>query len=158
MTRWEILTGEYPPQPGGVSDYTRLVARGLADAGDCVCVYAPGHSSLRADDELVHRLPGQFGPRALAALEALLLKRPQPDRILVQYVPQAFGWKGMNLPFAAWLAVRARRIAPVWVMFHEVATTLVWLPVQNAFLARITRMMARLLTGAAARVFLTTLA
>ena len=29
MTHWAILTGEYPPQPGGVSDYTRLVARGI---------------------------------------------------------------------------------------------------------------------------------
>ncbi len=27
---WHIVTGEYPPQPGGVSDYTEAVARGLA--------------------------------------------------------------------------------------------------------------------------------
>jgi hypothetical protein len=33
---WAILTGEYPPQAGGVSDYTRLVARGLAECGDRV--------------------------------------------------------------------------------------------------------------------------
>ena len=26
---WHILTGEYPPAPGGVSDYTRAVARAL---------------------------------------------------------------------------------------------------------------------------------
>ena len=45
MTRWAILTGEYPPQSGGVSDYTRLVAEGLAAVGDEVAVYAPpqGH-------------------------------------------------------------------------------------------------------------------
>ena len=45
MTRWAILTGEYPPQAGGVSDYTRLVAEGLAAVGDEVAVYAPpqGH-------------------------------------------------------------------------------------------------------------------
>ncbi len=30
---WHILTGEYPPEPGGVSDYTALVAGGLAEAG-----------------------------------------------------------------------------------------------------------------------------
>jgi len=39
--RWAILTGEYPPQPGGVSDYTRLVAEGLAVGGDEVHVWAP---------------------------------------------------------------------------------------------------------------------
>ena len=31
---WHILTGEYPPECGGVGHYTRLVARGLAAAGD----------------------------------------------------------------------------------------------------------------------------
>jgi len=25
----------------------------------------------------------------------------------------------MNLPFAAWIAVRARRVAPIWVMFDQ---------------------------------------
>ena len=41
-TRWAILTGEYPPQFGGVSDYTRNVATGLVAAGDVVTVYASG--------------------------------------------------------------------------------------------------------------------
>ena len=41
MTRWAVLTGEYPPQPGGVADYTALVAGGLAAASDLVTVYAP---------------------------------------------------------------------------------------------------------------------
>ena len=31
--RWHVITGEYPPQPGGVSDYSRLVARRLAAEG-----------------------------------------------------------------------------------------------------------------------------
>ena len=48
VTAWNIITGEYPPQPGGVSDYTRLVAHGLADAGDEVCVYAPPADASRA--------------------------------------------------------------------------------------------------------------
>ena len=39
--QWHILTGEYPPQPGGVSDYSRMVAHGLAAAGDEVVVWAP---------------------------------------------------------------------------------------------------------------------
>jgi glycosyltransferase involved in cell wall biosynthesis len=158
MTRWAILTGEYPPQLGGVSDYTRLVARGLADAGDCIRVYAPSYARTDTYDQTVkvYRLPGHFGPRALASLDVLLHQRPQPDRILVQYVPQAFGWKGMNLPFAAWLAVRASRIAPVWVMFHEVATPFVWRPARHALLAGVTRVMARMVAGAADRVFVST--
>src|SRR5688572_25550617 len=101
-TRWAIVTGEYPPQSGGVADYTALVARGLADAGDAVAVYAPRHS--RGGDDSpgvpVVRLPDHFGPRGLLALDAALARGPRPDRILIQYVPHAYGWKAMNLPFA----------------------------------------------------------
>src|ERR1700722_6618645 len=98
-TRWAILTGEYPPQPGGVADYTRQVALGLALANDEVSVYAPQHNK---GDELdnprlkIVRLPDNFGPRGLAALDRIL-SRKQVDRLLIQYVPHAFGAKGMNL-------------------------------------------------------------
>ncbi len=41
---WHIITSEYPPQFGGVSDYTRQVAVGLAAAGDEVHVWCPSAS------------------------------------------------------------------------------------------------------------------
>ena len=157
MIRWAILTGEYPPEPGGVSDYTRLVARGLAEAGDHVRVFAP-HTSEREDSPdagvSVHRLPG-FGPRSLARLDQMLADESKPDRILVQYVPHAYGWKAMNLPFAAWIAARASRIAPVYAVFHEVAFPFSWRPATHALLGAVTRVMARLIAGAAERVFVT---
>jgi glycosyltransferase involved in cell wall biosynthesis len=155
MTRWAILTGEYPPQPGGVSDYTWLVAKGLVASGDAVRVFAPPFSAgSDASDPgvYVRRLAGSFGPRSLTSLDRVL-RVWRPDRILVQYVPHAFGWKAMNLPFAAWVAGRARRIAPVWVMFHEVAFPFSWRPLKYALLGTVTRVMARLIAGAAARVF-----
>ncbi len=157
MIRWAILTGEYPPQPGGVSDYTHLVATELAAAGDHVSVYAP-HTHEPDPPQTqplmnVHRLPGCFGPGTLSRLERSLRQQPRPDRILVQYVPHAFGWKGMNLPFAMWLSHRARRIAPVWVMFHEVLFPFSWRPVRHATLATVTRLMARRVAGTAERVF-----
>jgi glycosyltransferase involved in cell wall biosynthesis len=156
VTRWAVLTGEYPPQPGGVSDYTRLVAAGLAAAGDAVTVYTSPHPGPQPRDTPVslRRLPDHFGPRGLLALDRALSARPRPDRVLVQYVAHAFGWKGMNLPFAAWVAARAARVAPVWVMFHEVMY-----PVEpgqrlrHAVLGRVTRAMARLLARSADRVF-----
>ena len=106
MIRWVILTGEYPPQPGGVSDYTRLVAEGLAAVGDEVAVYAPPQSlgpDPAAPGVRVRRLPDRFGLRGLRWLDRELA-RDRPDRVLVQYVPHAFGLKAMNLPFAAWVA------------------------------------------------------
>ena len=75
---WHLITGEYPPQPGGVSDYTRLVAIELARAGDAVNVWAPG-PDLPSSVELgimVHRLPGNFGFNALRILDRALVAAP----------------------------------------------------------------------------------
>lgn len=154
--RWAILTGEYPPQPGGVSDYTKLVAQGLTNCGDDVAVFAPRCTEKPSADEarvVVNRLPDHFGARSLLALDRALSKS-KPDRILIQYVPHAFGWKALNLPFAGWIAHRAKRIAPVWVMFHEVMTTGDQRrPVRASILRHGTSAMARLVAGAAQRIF-----
>lgn len=118
MARWEIITGEYPPQPGGVADYTQLVARGLAAAGDEVAIHAPASSDVADDDQSVRvcRLPDRFDRRGLLQLDPSIDGRA---RILVQYVPHAFGLKAMNLPFCVWLYKQRHR--DVTVMFHEVA-------------------------------------
>jgi glycosyltransferase involved in cell wall biosynthesis len=116
-------------------------------------VYAPlANPDVPEPGVEVCRLPGRFGPRSLSALDWHLARQPRPDRILVQYSPPAFGWKAMNVPFAAWIATRARRIAPMWVMFHEVAFPFSWRP-KHAVLGVATRLTARLVAGAADRVF-----
>ncbi len=155
MTTWHILTGEYPPQPGGVSDYTRLVARGLVEAGDSVHVWsAPCSGETPRDDKVeIHRLPDHFGPRSLAVLRRSLNRAPQPHRILVQYVPHAFGWKAINLPFCLWLWSRRRRDS-IWVMFHEVHFPLgANQTTKHNLLGAITRSMASLVARAAEQVF-----
>jgi glycosyltransferase involved in cell wall biosynthesis len=119
---WHVLTGEYPPQDGGVSDYTRLIARGLAEAGDRVVVWAPPPSSEKSADHPhidVRCLPDRFGPASWRVIGDALDRTSEPYRLLVQYVPHAFGWKGANVPFCLWL--RARRRDHLWIMFHEVA-------------------------------------
>ena len=65
MANWHLITGEYPPQPGGVADYTRLVAQGLADVGDKVHVWTQTAEGVPYDDRgvTVHFLPDCFGPR-----------------------------------------------------------------------------------------------
>lgn len=84
--RWAIITGEYPPKLGGVSDYTRQVACGLAQAGDEVHVWAPpGPEPLTADAGVhPHRLRGNFDPRSLASLGRALDNLGR-HRLLVQY-------------------------------------------------------------------------
>ncbi len=156
MTRWAILTGEYPPQHGGVSDYTRLVAEGLAAVGDEVAVYAPpqglGPDSAPPGVQ-VRRLPDRFGLRGLPWLDRELV-RCRPDRVLIQYVPHAFGWNAMNLPFVAWVLIRrVRRRDDVRVMFHEVAFPWVRRPMRHNVLAAVHRVMAAVMLRACTRAY-----
>jgi len=80
---------------------------------------------------------------------------PRETRLLVQYVPHAFGYKAMNLPFCLWLT--SLRRMRVWVMFHEVAFPLSWRqPLKHNILGCVTRVMAWLVRRAAERTFVST--
>ena len=154
--RWLIVTGEYPPQMGGVSDYTRIIAEHLAAVGDEVHVFAPGspETGSRGAAVRVHRHPQAFSLRGLRGLSKLA-EQLAPCQILVQYVPQAFGWKGMNIPFCLWLW--ANRSSRLWLMFHEVHFPLrSGQPLRHRVLALVTRIMARIAARAAERIFVST--
>jgi glycosyltransferase involved in cell wall biosynthesis len=150
---WHLLTGEFPPQPGGVSDYTRLIAQGLARRGAEVHVWAPGGAGeAREDGFTVHRAPDLFSPTGLVELTRGLDRCRGPRRLLLQYVPHAFGLKAMNVPFCAWFA--ARRRDERWVFFHEVVYP--WslgAPLRHQLLAGTTRVMLQLVARAADRTF-----
>lgn len=148
-----IISPEYPPQEGGVADYTRLVAMGLVAHGDRVHVWAPAVMGAAPADAAieVHRLPGGFGPRSLAAL-GRALDAAGPGQILVQYVPQGYGMRGMNLPLCLWLF--ARRRVGITVMFHEVAVALGRRqPLRHNVIGAVNLAMAFVLTHAARRCF-----
>lgn len=154
LTAWHIIAPEYPPARGGVADYTRLIAGGLALRGARVNVWAPALPAADAPEPgvEVHRLPGRFGPRALAAL-GRGLNAAAADRILVQYVPHGFGMRAMNLPFCLWL-YRRRRAADITVMFHEVAFPLNRnQPARHNVIALANRAMAWVLVRGARRCF-----
>jgi glycosyltransferase involved in cell wall biosynthesis len=155
---WAILTGEYPPQPGGVSDYTKLVAHELERRGDTVEVWPPPSPEAGLDDAYlgIHRLPDRFGAASRRELSLRVARMPAGARLLVQYVPQAYGWKGMNLPFCFWLW-RQRRRHPIDLMFHEVATP--WgkgvglAALRKHVLAIVTRFMAMLVARSAENIY-----
>ena len=106
---WVIITGEYPPQPGGVSDYTKQVCEALVSAGDSVLVIAPSEkpipSTARRDTVNgvnVHRISDNFRSKGRHEIDAMLRSIENP-RILIQYTPQSFGLHGMNVGFARWV-------------------------------------------------------
>jgi glycosyltransferase involved in cell wall biosynthesis len=149
---WALLTGEYPPQFGGVADYTFLVAEALAKSGDTVHVWSSPCSqpSPVLPGVTLHRLTDHFGLRGLIELSRGLAAIPSAQ-VVVQYTPHAFGFKGLNLPFALWLNQRRGRYS---VMFHEVAYPFVpGQPFRHRILAHVTHLMARLIALQASHIF-----
>jgi len=136
VAAWHVVACEYPPSTGGVSDYTRLVAEGLAEAGEEVHVWCPPHGDAEghvAEGEVVendvvgdaagvtvHREFGRFAPSDLRRVGRLLDGCAAPRRLLVQYVPHGYGYGASNVAFCAWLWKRARVDGDeVELMVHE---------------------------------------
>jgi len=117
MTNWHIITCEYPPQVGGVSDYTRLLARELRMAGDEVHVWTPAFEAPEQGN--VHRSLGGFSSRDLRETSELLDRHPKPRTLLVQWVPHGYGKRGINFEFTRWIASRARQGDRLYLMVHE---------------------------------------
>jgi glycosyltransferase involved in cell wall biosynthesis len=150
---WHFLTGEYPPSNGGVGHYTRQTALGLVDAGDEVHVWTPGNGTVEATGPglHIHLLPDHFGSRSLVKMSRELREQPGEARLVVQYVPQAFGYRGMNLGLCRWLSLRRDIDA---VMFHEVAYPMsLHQPMRRNVMALVTRFMALSVGRAARRIF-----
>ncbi len=162
---WVVLTGSYPPDEGGIADYTFVIVKRLTELGSRVQIFTgpevTGGLSPVLNAVSVHRLASHFTPFALLALERELASIPEPYEILVQYVPQAFGprahsrFRGLPMWFCLWLKWRSP--ARTTVMIHE---TLVhagpgagW---RDRILHHATRWMLGWLAQAADRIFLST--
>ena len=120
MREWHIITCEYPPQVGGVSDYTALLAQALRDEEQPVHVWAPGSVESSSAESHVHRVLGNIDPASLARADRLLDQFPSPRTLLVQWVPHGYGRRSMNVGFCHWLARRVRLHGDLLqVMVHE---------------------------------------
>jgi glycosyltransferase involved in cell wall biosynthesis len=170
--RWHVVTCEYPPRTGGVSDYTRVVAEGLAAAGEEVCVWCPpaseapgggargggagGAAGAGGGRLAVREECGEFKPADLRRVGRLLDAEPGPRRLLVQYVPHGYGRRAVNVGFCFWLWRRARLKGDrVEVMVHEPFIEFGHSPLRWAAAAA-QRVMAALLVNAAERVWTST--
>lgn len=163
-----LITSEYPPQLGGVSDYTRVVARGLAAAGDEVHVWCPptgsGTNGAKKSDAIVdddssgvfvHRDLGGFKPGDLRRVGKLLDQFSAPRRLLVQWVPHGYGYRSMNMAFCLWLRRRAVSHQDVLeVMVHEPYLTFGGGSWKQSGVAAVHRLMTMVLLDAAERVWM----
>ncbi len=151
---FHLLTGEYPPDSGGVGDYTGLLAEALAARGCAVHVWCPTVDQSRSSGLVqLHRLPDHFGAASRRALAGAF--DAEPGRVLLQYVPNALGARGANLRFCFWLR-KAAHASDVRVMFHEPYFYFTWLhPLGNA-LAAVHRVMACVLLRTASVGYVST--
>jgi glycosyltransferase involved in cell wall biosynthesis len=150
-----FLTPEYPPDSGGIGDYVALLAGRLAEQGDRVVVHTrspPGRAPTPGVE--IELLPDDFGAETRRSLDRSWRSLPSDAVVFVQYVPQGFGMKGMNLPFARFLGGRPERL---WLMLHEISYPFVrGQPLKLDVLAAVTRVMLRWSTARAEHVFVST--
>lgn len=116
---WHIIAPEFPPQVGGVADYTHLVAAALTSVGNTVHVWAPGANRPRADGVLFHALTGGMSRRSLQMMSRWFDGFSCQNHILVQWVPHGYGYRSMNVPFCRWVLQRAQRGDRIELMVHE---------------------------------------
>ena len=155
--RWHIITSEYPPQPGGVSDYTYLVSAGLASQGDEVHVWCPAYSGIqpRVEGVAVHRELGAITLADLRRAGQQLDQFPAPRRLMVQWVPHGYGRQSMNVAFCWWLWNRAARHGDrVEIMVHEPYLPFRARSIRQNAAALVHRLMTILLLRAAERVWI----
>lgn len=159
LLEWHLITSEFPPQSGGVSDYTKLVADALAAEGDAIHIWCPAAGGQVHGDTsngvTVHREMARVSPADLQHVGGLLDAYQGPRRLLVQWVPHGYGYRAMNVPFCLWLWNRARRKGDVVeIMAHECFLPFRrWAWKQN-FAALVQRLMTMILLRATRRVWI----
>ncbi|MCS6880153.1 MAG: glycosyltransferase [Oscillochloridaceae bacterium] len=103
--RIALVSGEYPPQPGGVGDYTRRLAGSLVQRGHVVTVLTIQDRRLRAyrNGDLTAPLPWRsstdldWSPRCWPALIGVL-DHLRPHWLHIQYQTGAYAMRpGINL-------------------------------------------------------------
>ncbi|HEV3048760.1 MAG TPA: hypothetical protein VGX50_00540, partial [Longimicrobium sp.] len=147
---WHLLNGD---RGGGIAGYSALLAAALADAGREVHQWVRGPHSWPPGLGITNHEFGDAWPASLRRMGDALDRLAAPRLLLVQYAPQAWGMKGMNLPFCRWVLSRREKGDDVRVMFHEPFFPFGWQRPQRNVLAAVNRSMARLLLRASTRAY-----
>ena len=89
--------------------HMEMLADGLADQSHSVHVWSPQGTDLGCESAgvQVHKTLGNFSVGDLGETGRMLNSFPSPRRILVYWVPHAYGYKSMNLAFCLWLWFRS---------------------------------------------------
>jgi glycosyltransferase involved in cell wall biosynthesis len=116
-----LISGEYPPQQGGVGDFTRELARALIAVGHKAQVITGSgkqDTGRRTEDGIVvQRVINSWGMRCWKQI-ADIARREHFDILNVQYEPAAYAMQaGVNFLPSRW--VRHSIEAPIVTTFHD---------------------------------------
>jgi glycosyltransferase involved in cell wall biosynthesis len=134
-----LITPEFPPRFGGVSDYSALLSEGMRAKGLSVDVWSEEFEG--------------FSTAGMKTVGAKLDSSPGPRRLLVQWVPHGYGRRSMNLEFCRWLANRPEEMD---LMIHERGLGFWEGGLRHNIAAAMHRAMLAILFRKAARVFVST--
>ena len=156
MKVWHLISPEFPPIPGGVSEHSRVLVEAAVARGLDVHVWtaAGGEAIASRPSVEVHASLGGFGAGDIARTGALLDAFSRPRRIVLQWVPHGYGRSGMNLSFARWIAARARAGDEIDVMVHEPFADFIGPSLIQPVRALVQRSMTRAVVSSAHRVWL----
>jgi glycosyltransferase involved in cell wall biosynthesis len=150
---WHLMTCEFPPAIGGVSDHSRVLADTAAARGLDVHVWAPSGAGADPGVE-VHDSLGSFSAADLDRTDCLLDRFAHPRRIVLQWVPHGYGRRGLNVRFSRWISHRAGRGDELDVIVHEPFVDFTGRSWMQPARAVVQRYMARNVLRAARRVWL----
>jgi glycosyltransferase involved in cell wall biosynthesis len=85
-----LLSAEYPPQPGGVGDYTLRLGTALAERGHTISVLTTAANALAGQSPLPTQAIAAWGWRSWREVVAAL-NRLRPDVLHIQYQTGAYG-------------------------------------------------------------------
>ncbi|TAK66839.1 MAG: glycosyltransferase [Dehalococcoidia bacterium] len=119
--RVTFVSGEYPPDVGGVADYTYHLAHAVRGLGHEATVVTSGDARSNVDCVPVRRAPGWRLADVPSTARTIVDTRP--DVVSFQYVPHMYGRGGVAAGAAAlpWLLRRAGAPCVVSTM-HEIAS------------------------------------
>lgn len=153
MGSWHVITCEYPPMIGGVSDHSRVVAQMAAARGCEVHVWSPAGAAASPGVQ-VHDTLGSFGAADLARTRQQILASEAPRRLVLQWVPHGYGHRGLNVRFSRWISSLAGDGCELDVIVHEPFVDFTGGSLAQPARALIQRYMARRVLRPARRVWL----
>src|SRR6185503_6463225 len=98
-----LVTGEYPPNGGGIADYTAQVGRGLRDRGHSVQVIALRRADgvPAADADFVG---SPLSPLTYERIRRIVGHGSSETAVVVQYESRMYGLEGLNVFWALQIA------------------------------------------------------